>query len=189
MTETNMKAVDDAAVDFLREDQLSLGIVLGQFLKTIYLSVILSCWMCLRLMGTLPGMIVMVLLIAGLVSGVIQLPTEPLGAWKVFKTLLFVIGGSALLLSLFGLFAILIVPPVVFEKDQVVIGSSRIAVSEITRLKLSEWARSRLLTICYEQNGVITEMPINLVRNEATQRKLDVLQAWCTTREISVEMK
>lgn len=183
-----MSVVDDAAVDFLREDQLSLGIVFGQWLKSFCVSVYLSCWMSLRLLGTLPGMIVTVLLIAGFVSGVIPLPGNAEEGGKVLKAVLFVIGGSALLLSLFSLFAILVVPPVVFEKDRVVAGSSSIDVQEIARLKISESAVSRVVTICYKQEGQTTELPLYLVRNESTQRKLDTLQAWCAVREIGVDV-
>ncbi len=183
-----MSVVDDADVDFLREDQLSLGIVLGQWLKSFCVSVKLSCWMSLRLLGTLPGMIVTVLLIVGFVSGVIPLPNDAEAAWKLFKAGLFVIGGSTLVLSLFSLFAILVVPPVVFEKDRIVTGSSSIDAQEITRLKISESAVSRVVTICYGQEGQVTELPLYRVRNESTQRKLDALQAWCAAREIGVEV-
>jgi len=182
-----MRVVDDAVVNILREDQLSLGIVLGQLLKAFCVSVYLSCWMSLRLLGTLPGMIVSVLLIVGLVSGVIPLPGNAGEAWKILQAVLFVIGGSALLLSLFSLFAILVVPPVAFEKNQVVAGSSSIDVKEITRLQISKATMSKIVTIYYRHDAQITELPLYLVRNEATQQKLDALQDWCAAREISVE--
>ncbi|QDU05366.1 hypothetical protein V6x_51020 [Gimesia chilikensis] len=184
-----MEVLDDTEVTLLREDQLSLGIVLVQLMKSMGVSLYLTCWMSLRLLGSFFGLVAVGLLITGLVAGVIPLPGNLGEAWKVLRFVLIVIGGSTLLLSLFSLFAILVVPPVAFEKERVLNGSSSIDVKQITGLKISESAMSRILTLCYELDGHTTELPLHLVRNAATQQKLGSIQAWCAAREIRFEVE